>query len=695
MQTGQIIAGDRRALAAGMASRTSGVVHKTLARSAGSDPLEYVMSDETPDRMGDIISVTGWQLANFQKNPIALFGHDPDFIVGKWSNVRVERGQLLGRLELLPAVSVRLTELHSAINAGVLRAVSVGFRPIEYETLEDDGDSFWASYRYTQSELVECSLVAVPANPNALEVSKALGLSGETIRAIFGEHAEENRLVNRSVSAGGNAVNPTRTGNGRMNTSQQIERQQARIAGLQHQAEGLLSTGTGPDGSLTAEQIAKLESINTEIATEQRSLEVLRQAERAIGGQSEMVAAERSPESVVSPGYPGSAAQRQSEARPSGGNGLRMPFAVPKRDLKPRDIMWRAITAATLAHIRKQPLMAVAEDLYGSDDSPTKAVAQWLCRAATVPANTTTSGWAAELVRTVYGDFFEALFPQGIYGPLTNQGLRLTLGPNGQIVLPTRNTTPTVAGAFVAEGAPIPVKQAALTSFTIGLKKAGVITTYSRELAEHSTPQIETLLRTMITDDTQVAIDSVLVDNNAATSIRPAGLRNGVSGLTPTAGGGFDALVADVKQLVGVLVGANSLRNPVWLMNPIQKLSISLTANAFGVFPFAAQVDQGRFQGFPIIDSTTVPAGTVILLDAADFVSITGDDPRFEVSDQAVLHMEDTTPLQISTTGAPNTVAAPVRSMFQTDSLALRMILPCNWAMRRAGVLAWVAGVTW
>jgi hypothetical protein len=33
--------------------------------------------------------------------------------------------------------------------------------------------------------------------------------------------------------------------------------------------------------------------------------------------------------------------------------------------------------------------------------------------------------------------------------------------------------------------------------------------------------------------------------------------------------------------------------------------------------------------------------------------------------------------------------------MFQTDSLALRMILPMNWAMRRTGVVAWVTGVTW
>jgi hypothetical protein len=91
----------------------------------------------------------------------------------------------------------------------------------------------------------------------------------------------------------------------------------------------------------------------------------------------------------------------------------------------------------------------------------------------------------------------------------------------------------------------------------------------------------------------------------------------------------------------------------------------------------------------------TVPLTMVIIVDAADFASLTGDDARFEMSDQATLHMEDTTPLAIGTPGTPPTVAAPARSMFQTDSIALRMILPLNWIMRRAGLVGWVTGVTW
>jgi hypothetical protein len=68
-----------------------------------------------------------------------------------------------------------------------------------------------------------------------------------------------------------------------------------------------------------------------------------------------------------------------------------------------------------------------------------------------------------------------------------------------------------------------------------------------------------------------------------------------------------------------------------------------------------------------------------------------GEAPRFEISDQATLHMEDTTPLPIVDGGVP---AAPVRSLWQTDSLGLRLIMPMNWIMRRP-VAALINGVTW
>jgi hypothetical protein len=130
-------------------------------------------------------------------------------------------------------------------------------------------------------------------------------------------------------------------------------------------------------------------------------------------------------------------------------------------------------------------------------------------------------------------------------------------------------------------------------------------------------------------------------------------------------------------------------------MNPAQAISIALTQNAGGLFPFQGAIEGGSFYGYPVIQSGSVTAGMVIIVDAADFVSVEGDAPMFTVSAEATLHMEDTTPLAIGTVGSPATVAAPVRSTFQTDCIALRMIMPLNWSLLRVGTLAWTQSVTW
>jgi hypothetical protein len=288
--------------------------------------------------------------------------------------------------------------------------------------------------------------------------------------------------------------------------------------------------------------------------------------------------------------------------------------------------------------------------------------------------------------------------PKSVYPRLSAAGLGLSFGVNGKIVIPTRALTPTIAGSFVGEGMPIPVRQGAFTSQALTPKKMAVITTWTREISEHSVPAIEGLLRNAIQEDTAISLDTVLLDSGAATLVRPAGILNGVTPLTPTAGGGFNALVGDIKQLSGALLTSTkgNVRTPVYLMNPQQMNSIGLVAApGAGTFPFRDEVSRGNLGGWSIIDSGTVPLGTVIALDAADFVSVGGDAPRFELSDQATLHMEDTAPADIVSGAAPGAPANPVKSMWQTDSIALRLILPINWTIRRLGMVQVINGVTW
>ena len=632
------------------------------------DPLEFVMSDGSVDRMGDIIEPDGWRLDNFRRNPVALFAHDPLLPVGTWHDVGVRKGQLTGRLELMEPVTDQLRHIQAAVKGGVLRAVSVGFHSDSFEPLGKGSGK-----RFTEAELVECSLVSVGANPNALAMAKALGIPREGQRLIFRAPAEPDQLASVSGSPGAPAVPQfAKSGTTRMNYAERIQAAQQEVVGLQDQLAAL------PD----VEDVAKVGELTSKIGEVKNKIFAWVEAEKALGNEAAPITVPKERITVIPPAQP-------------------RVWAQPKRkETPPEDHILRHFAATTVAYIKRQPVEVALADLYGSygDYEQTKGVLEWRQRAATAPATTTTANWAAELAITGQGAWFNALMAGSIFQPVASRGMNITLGRYNQISMPTRQATPSIAGSFVAEGAPIPVRQAAFTTVSIGLKKMAVITSYTREIAEHSTPEIETILRQLIMDDTGVAVDTIFIDATSSTSIRPGGIRAGVAGQTPTAGGGFTALVGDLKLLVGILAAANAMGDLVWIMNPVQALAVGLTQNAGGDFPFQSEINAGRLLGYPVVVSSTVTAGMVILINASDLLVVQGDTPRFDVSDQATLHFEDTTPLQIGTTGSPNTVAAPTRSMFQTDSLALRMILPMNWALRRASpanCVAWVTGVTW
>ena len=63
------------------------------------------------------------------------------------------------------------------------------------------------------------------------------------------------------------------------------------------------------------------------------------------------------------------------------------------------------------------------------------------------------------------------------------------------------------------------------------------------------------------------------------------------------------------------------------------------------------------------------------------------------------MHFEDTAPTDLTTGAGPAAaavanIAAPVRSMFQTDSTVLRLTFDITWALRVPTALAWTSAVT-
>lgn len=141
--------------------------------------VEIVASDETIDRMGDIIRVDGWQVENYAKNPVVLIDHDYSVasIVGRSISTRVEGGQFVQRQRLDdPSTNKAAALVMSRLESGSLFAVSVGFQPLVWKTRADeDGEEIPWTFDFIQQDLLEVSWVAVPANPNAVMDAVATG----------------------------------------------------------------------------------------------------------------------------------------------------------------------------------------------------------------------------------------------------------------------------------------------------------------------------------------------------------------------------------------------------------------------------------------------------------------------------------------------------------------------------------------
>src|SRR4029079_19680423 len=95
--------------------------------------------------------------------------------------------------------------------------------------------------------------------------------------------------------------------------------------------------------------------------------------------------------------------------------------AVAKKSIRPGDYWFRAAVCTALARVQQRNADEVRRERYG-DDEPTKLIFDLVTKASTVPATTTFTGWAAELVTTVNVDVIDQLIPNSAYAPLSNFG---------------------------------------------------------------------------------------------------------------------------------------------------------------------------------------------------------------------------------------------------------------------------------
>lgn len=160
-----------------------------LVAESGSREVVARITTTAVDREGDVVLPSGADLIAYRENPVVLYVHENRKLpVGTARKFRKETDGITVKYTLaerpasLPAMQEWLPDtLHELLQAGVIRGHSIGFM------IKDGGARapndkevrrFGASVRriITDWELVEFSIVPVPANPEALALAVSKGL---------------------------------------------------------------------------------------------------------------------------------------------------------------------------------------------------------------------------------------------------------------------------------------------------------------------------------------------------------------------------------------------------------------------------------------------------------------------------------------------------------------------------------------
>lgn len=316
----------------------------------------------------------------------------------------------------------------------------------------------------------------------------------------------------------------------------------------------------------------------------------------------------------------------------------------------------------------------------------TRALMGALTRSSQSPAMTNVAGWAQELVPVIVGAFVDVLAEQGsTVARLPLQ--RYTFGP-GKLRVPMRRagSSPNQAAAFFVEGMPIRVGALQLVPVALTAKTMGVISTTTLEMVIAAGEDVMmNVIREGSATDSAKVLDRIFYDANPADAARPAGIQNGLAIDDTAVSTGSDAasIASDLKARYARLL-ENGFGGPrsVWIMN-------SLNAATMAELFTEVQV-RGTYSNLPIISGLDVPNDTVFLVDCAGIV-IAQDVPTVEVATEALLHEEaDGDALEVDVL-----TGVPVRSLFQTNAAALKLILPVDWAVGASGCVQTLTGVAW
>lgn len=649
----------------------------------------------SPDRVGDIVEPLGVKFLN--PTPL-LHQHRSDQPVGfvtfgEPTKKGISFTARLPKIADAGPLKDRVDTAWGEVKAGLVRGVSIGFRPLQTEMLDDGG------MRFLKSEVMELSLVTIPANADAtIQSIKSFD------RAALG-HTTVTATGAGSLSAGAGSGGGTKESDPApgvvskfkhtkvkvmaQTTAEKISAFEAtRVAKEARMAAIMEEAG---EETLDESASEEYDTLKDEVAGIDKHLLRLNDLQKVQMTKAKAVSGENAKDASASRGeYP-----RVSVKQPELAKGIG--FA-------------RYAKVRALSHVLHRNPEDIAKQMY-----PNHEELHMVLKTDIPAANVATSLWAGALVgseTSIFADFVEYLRPLTILGQFGMGGVPSLRRVPFRTPLITQSATTTAY--WVGEGQPKPMSKAGFTRTTLLPYKVAALTAATMELLRDSSPSAEAIIRDDLAKSIAAKLDTdfldpqVGTDEDAPLTYQPASISNGLTPIT-SSGRDSDSVRTDLVAMLSAYVTANNpASSAVWVMSAVTGLQLSMMTNAFGQPEFPSIVgggdgrtgfNAGTFRGIPVIFSeylgyttdSPVQGRDVFLVNASDIYF--ADDGGIEVrmSSEASLEMEDG-PANAS---APTVAQAQLTSMFQTNSVAFLAERSVSWKRRRTEGVVHLQQVEW
>lgn len=165
---------------------------------------EYIISTDEKDRMNEVVEQS-WELENYKKNPIVLYGHDPsdkENVLGVATEIETkkdgDRTITVAKVQFADeGTSKGVDIVWSLVRQQILKTVSVGFIPHTFKDGERDSG---IELILADNELLEFSIVPIPANPSAVQLALADGsISEKDAKWLIKNYKKEYEFLEKQL----------------------------------------------------------------------------------------------------------------------------------------------------------------------------------------------------------------------------------------------------------------------------------------------------------------------------------------------------------------------------------------------------------------------------------------------------------------------------------------------------------------